>query len=221
MKVSSGLEYRVLDGNSAVLCGVGECLDEHIIVPSAIRGYSIVGIAERAFYRSSQIKSITLSRSIRFIEPQAFAWCRELTEINLFNTEEIGERAFMGCDMLTRVNFGKQLGTIGEKAFAYCPSLTSMSLPNSLTRLGSASFEGCRNLCSISLSDGIRIIENGTFYACEKLRRVELPSKLEYIDEHAFAYCVSIVEMNLPPRTVINDDAFFECGRICGNGRVS
>ena len=84
MKASSGLEYRVLDGNSAVLCGFGECLDEHIVVPSAVRGYSIVGIAEKAFYRSSKIKSITLSKSIRFIEPQAFAWCFELTKNQSF-----------------------------------------------------------------------------------------------------------------------------------------
>ena len=221
MKASSGLEYRVWDGNSAVLCGVGECLDEHIVVPSAVRGYSIVGIAEKAFYRSSKIKSITLSKSIRFIEPQAFAWCFELTEINLLNTTEIGDRAFMGCDKLARIDFGKQLEFIGEKAFAYCPALTSVSIPDSVTRLCAATFEGCRNLCSISLSNNVKIIENGTFYACEKLRRVYLSSMLEYVDEYAFAYCVSIVEMNIPARTVINNDAFFECGRMCGDGRVS
>ena len=220
MRISYGLEYVVTKNGVAILRGIGNCLDEHIVVPSSVQGYPVVGVAEKAFDRSTQIKSIVLPESVRFIESQAFAWCRELVKITL-NVSEIGDRAFMGCDSLSRIDFGEKLELIGEKAFAYCPAIVSVALPDSLTRLGAATFEGCRNLNKILLSDGIRIIENGTFYACDKLRRVELPSKLEYVDEYAFAYCISLLEMNIPSRTVINNDAFFECGRICGDGRVS
>lgn len=220
MRVSYGLEYLVTKSGVAILRGIGNCLDEHIVVPSSVQGYPVVGVAEKAFARSTQIKSIILPESVSFIEPQAFAWCRELISITL-NVSEIGDRAFMGCDRLAKIDLGERLEQIGEKAFAYCPALISVALPETVCRLGSASFEGCRNLNKISLSDGIKMIENGTFYACDKLRRVELPSKLEYVDEYAFAYCISLLEMNIPSRTVINNDAFFECGRICGDGRVS
>ena len=142
MRVSYGLEYMVMKNGVAVLRGIGNCLDEHIVIPSSVRGYPVVGIAEKAFSRSSQIRSVTLPESVRFIESQAFAWCRELTEINLTRITDIGERAFMGCDKLSHIDFGKSVELIGEKAFAYCPAITSVMLPETVIRLGAASFEG-------------------------------------------------------------------------------
>ena len=221
MNTSSGLDYTVINSNSVVVCGIGSCADEHIVIPSAVRGYTVVGIAEKAFLRSSQIKSVTLPKSVKFIDQQAFAWCRELIEVKIAAVTEICDKAFIGCDKLEAVNFGKSLEYIGKKAFAFCPSITVADLPDTVYRLSSASFEGCRSLSRIYIPESVKIIESSTFYACEKLRKVTLPSKLEYIDEFAFAYCISIVEMNISQRTVINSGAFFECGKICENGRVS
>ncbi len=209
MRISYGLEYVVMKNGVAVLRGIGNCLDEHIIVPSSVQGYPVVGVAEKAFARSTQIKSVVLPKSVEFIEPQAFAWCRELVEITS-NASEIGDRAFMGCDRLAKIDFGENLERIGEKAFGYCPALISVALPDSLTRLGSAAFEGCRNLAEISLSDNLLVIESSTFYACDSLSKVILPPILEFIDELAFAYCASIDELNIPATTVINREAFFE-----------
>lgn len=221
MRVSRGLEYAVSKSGVAILRSIGNCTDEHIVVPSAVEGYPVVGVAEKAFARSTHIKSVTLPASVRFIEAQAFAWCRELTYVKLTSTHEIGTRAFMGCDKLSWVDLGNALEEIGEKAFAYCPALSNVDLPDTVSRLCSAAFEGCRNLCTASLSRSLKIIENSTFYACESLRRVELPSKLEYIDECAFAYCSSLVDMDVPAKTVINNQAFFECRSIAYEVRVS
>lgn len=220
MRYSHGLEYRVSKSGVAVLCGIGNCFDEHIVIPSSVEGYTIVGVAEKAFARCLQIKSVTLPSSICFVGDKAFAWCRNLTKVNAYGLSEIGGRAFMGCDTLASVSFGDHLERIGEKAFAYCPSLISVALPDSLTRLGAAAFEGCRNLAEISLSDSLAIIENSTFYACESLSKVNLPSHLEFIDEYAFAYCSSIGEMDITATTVINRDAFFESS-LLKHGKAS
>ena len=221
MNRSSGLDYKVIDSSSVVVCGIGSCTDERIVIPSVVRGYTVVGVAEKAFARCARIKSVTLPKSAKFVENQAFAWCSELTEIKLASVTEICDRAFMGCDKLSSVDFGGKLEFIGEKAFAYCPALSNVDLPDTVSRLCSAAFEGCRNLCSISLSDNVKIIENGTFYACEKLRKVILSSNLEYIDEYAFAYCSSLVDMDVPTKTVINNQAFFECRSIVYEVQVS
>lgn len=220
MKYSHGLEYKVSKSGVAVLCGIGNCTDEHLIIPSFVEDFPIVGVAEKAFARCLQIKSISLPSSVTYVSDQAFAWCRNIEEVRFETVSEVGNRAFMGCDKLSCISFGNKLETIGDKAFAYCPSLSSVSLPDSLTSLGSASFEGCRNLVSITISSGISIIENGTFYACESLSQISLPKTLEYIDEYAFAYCASINEMNIPTKTVINRDAFFECS-LNKNGKAS
>ena len=214
MRYSHGLEYKVSKSGVAVLCGIGNCFDEHIVIPSSVEGYTVVGVSEKAFARCLQVKSVTLPSSICFVGDNAFAWCRNLKKVNARGLSEIGSRAFMGCDALTDVSFGDQIEKIGEKAFAYCPSLISVTLPDSLTRLGSAAFEGCRNLSEISLSDNLAIIENSTFYACDNLYKISLPSGLEFIDEYAFAYCSSIGEMNIPTKTVINREAFFESNLI-------
>lgn len=220
MRYSHGLEYKVSKSGVAVLCGIGNCTDEHLVIPSDVEGYPIVGISDKAFARLSQIKSISLPSSVAYIGEQAFAWCHNLIEVRSFNICHIGKRAFMGCDKLSSLAFGNMLETVGEKAFAHCSALRAVAFPNSITRLGASAFEGCRNLCKICLSDNISVIENGTFYACGSLCKVILPTALEYIDEYAFAYCSSITEMNVSAKTVINQEAFFECG-VSKNGKAS
>ena len=220
MRVSCGLEYTVMKSGIAILNGIGNCLDEHIVVPSEVCGYPVVGIGEKAFTRSLQIKSVTLPASVNFVESQAFAWCKELIFIKISGAAMISDRAFMGCDKLKLVSL-EATEVIGEKAFAYCPALNYVTLPDSLQRICPSAFEGCRALKYISIPDNVKIIENGTFYACSSLCKVILPSSLEYVDEYAFAYCSSLVEMDVPSKTVINKDAFFECASFPKNKKVS
>jgi hypothetical protein len=221
MKATKGLEYSLLDGGVAVLAGIGYCEKEDVVVPSSISGFPVVGVAEKAFCRSDKIKSITLPSSVRYIDEQAFAWCRNLERVSFESVLEIGERAFMGCDKLNSIDWGNELEVIGEKAFAYCTALKFVSLPESVSALGEASFEGCRGLVSIDLSNSVKMIENSTFSACTSLRQVKLPKRLEYIDEYAFAYCTAITEMLVPSKTVLNSAAFFECGNFSRSGVVS
>lgn len=213
-KVTNGLEFSLLDGGVAVLEGFGCCELEHIVVPAMIGGFPVVGVAEKAFCRSEQLRSIFFPASVRFVDAQAFAWCRNLEKVIFDGVLELGERAFMGCDNLSSVVLGGELEIIGEKAFAYCPALEALILPDSVTSIGEAAFEGCRNLRSIDISDNVKVIENGTFYACGSLRQIKLPRRLEYIDEFSFAYCISIKEMLIPSRTVLNHDAFLGCGTL-------
>lgn len=220
-KATKGLEYSLLDGGVAVLVGVGYCEQEHIVLPSFVGGFPVVGVAEKAFCRSTQIKSIHLPLSVKFVDSEAFAWCRNLERVAFKNVLEIGERAFMGCDRLSSIEFGSELEMVDEKAFAYCSAITSLDLPESLTSIGESAFEGCRNLRSVTLPDHIKVIQNSTFSACGNLCRVKLPRRLEYIDEYAFAYCTSITEMLIPSKTVLNADAFFECGSLSRKGIVS
>lgn len=221
MRTSKGLEFNILDSGVAVVSGIGYCENEYITVPEKIEGFSVVGVAEKAFCKSLQIKSITLPDSVKYIDDEAFAWCHELKSIKFEGILEIGERAFMGCDKLSEMSFGNELEVIGEKAFAYCPSIIAVELPDSVSFLGSSSFEGCRSLKSVSIPDSVKTIEYGTFYACSSLRQVKLPKRLEYIDEYAFAHCTSITEMALPSKTVLNADAFFQCGTLHRKGYVS
>lgn len=210
---SCGLGYSVTADNKAILCSVGTCTNQHIIVPEAIgNGIPVVAVADKAFFRCRRIKSVTLPASVKLIGNSAFAWCTNLKCVEMFGVVEIGERAFMGCDLLKNVFLSEFLERLGEKAFAYCPAVTELYLPNSLERIAASAFEGCRSLKSVALPRTLRIIENGVFYACTSLENINVPQKLEYIDEYAFAYCSSLSEFVIAKHTVINNNAFFECG---------
>lgn len=214
MTSSTGLDFSISSQNEAYLCGIGNCTDENVVVPSSINGYMVVGVTEKAFERNDTIKSIILPSSVESIGKMAFAWCRNLENVRIEGVIHIENRAFMGCDRLQNVVLGDYLETVGEKAFSYCSALAILSLPRHTVSVGSAAFEGCRSLRKISLPNSIKTIENSTFYACTSLRSVKLSNQLEYIDEYAFAYCISITEMNLSPKTVINNEAFFECENV-------
>ena len=214
MTSSKGLDFVINSQNEAILCGIGTCTDENVVVPSSFNGCIVVGVAEKAFERNDFVKSIVLPFSVENIEKMAFAWCRKLESIRMEGVVNIKNRAFMGCDSLKSISLGDYLTTIDEKAFSYCAALDFLNLPRHIEFIGSAAFEGCRNLKKIALPNSIKIIENSTFYACSSLRCVKLPNQLEYIDEYAFAYCISITEMNLSPKTVINSEAFFECETV-------
>lgn len=134
-----------------------------ITIPSSVnymnRTFSVTGIGESAFGGSegysganrysygkgSDVESISLPKTIRYISKNAFLNCRSLTGINLPKTvsnigdfafantsllmidlssvEEIGIYSFDQCTQLKSVIFGKELKSIGNWAFAYCSSL--------------------------------------------------------------------------------------------------
>ena len=92
-KATKGLEYSLLDGGVAVLVGVGCCEQEHMVVPSSVSGFPVVGVAEKAFFRSQQVKSIRFPSSVRFVDSEAFAWCKDLEKVTFESVLEIGDRA--------------------------------------------------------------------------------------------------------------------------------
>ena len=211
-KISLGLEYDIVKNGAVIIRSIGSCEDKDIVIPEFIDGKTVVGIANGAFARSD-IKSVALPYSLSVIGKNAFAFCAKLECISAFGVSEIGDRAFMGCDSLTDIGLSSKIKRIGDKCFAYCPSLTTAHLPDSISEMGRSVFEGCRNLIYASLPQGINIIESGTFYACQNLSRVVVPEHLEYIDEYAFAYCISLSDITISKATVVNRDAFFECGQ--------
>lgn len=134
-----------------------------VTIPSSVnymnRTFSVIGIGESAFGGSegysganrycygkgSDVESISLPKTIRYISKNAFLNCSSLTGINIPQTvtnvgdfafaktsllmidlssvEEIGEYSFDQCTQLKSVIFGKELKSIGNWAFAYCSSL--------------------------------------------------------------------------------------------------
>lgn len=97
---------------------------ETIKLPNTIKE-----IGSNAFYFSTKLKSITLQEGIKTINSGAFGCCISLKEIKLPSTvKSIGTNAFIDCKLLTRINIPGDCEFIGNDAFSWCISLSALQI---------------------------------------------------------------------------------------------
>ena len=100
---------------------------------------------------------------VRVIGPWAFAYCRNLTKVNIPDSVvTIEDCAFASCSGMESVQFGAHVATIGGGAFLYCTSLKELDLPASAATLGASAFGGCESLTKLrvenNFSSGCHIV---------------------------------------------------------------
>ncbi len=94
------------------------------------------------------------SQSLKKVGDEAFyplqgVYYNHLTDIDLGNVVEIGDRAFPLCRSLANVNLSK-VQTIGNSAFEACESLVQLALPV-CTSIGENAFGGCSSLTLLTV----------------------------------------------------------------------
>lgn len=117
---SEGLEYTYDDwGDFYILTGMGTCTDTDIVIPSTYMGKTVSSISSSAFYRNTEITSVSFMYGIHSIEGSAFLGCTSLSSVKLCNAITIGPYAFDGCTSLEVINIPKDV-KIGMCAFRGC-----------------------------------------------------------------------------------------------------
>lgn len=105
-------------------------IKDSLVIPSEVVNdditYTVVSIADRAFYGCSELISVDIPKSVSSIGRSAFYGCRGLTSIII------------------------PAGSIYEDAFRDCTGLTSMVILNG-NHIVKGAFSGCSNLTSITL----------------------------------------------------------------------
>ena len=151
----------------------------HIVIPDSIFvdgvRCRVSSVSAGAFEGNTDIVSVTLPDSLRFISRDAFRNCSNLRQINIprncaltirvfenctsleeivlrsgFNLEN-GSRLFTGCTSLKRVVIEKGY-YIGPHFFDGCTSLEELVLPSSIDEIGAEAFAGCCNLKKITIN---------------------------------------------------------------------
>ena len=176
------LEYNVKDGYKylgnednpyVILAGATEKGLTTLIVED---GCKI--ILPRVFYSYSSLTSVTIPDSVLRIGYSSFAFCNNVTTLNLGNgLIYIGNEAFMYC-MPTTLVLPDGLTYLGSQSFAYLSNNEYVVIPTSVLEIG---IEPFRNYYS---SDGV-------YYAGSK---TELEEKLPDASFGARVYCYSEVE---------------------------
>ena len=193
-----------------------------------------------------QVTEYVIGNEVASIGDYAFYKCTNLTSITIPNSvTSIGNNAFYGCDALISVAIPNSVTSIGEGAFVLCTALTSVVIPNGVKEIGYYAFSGCTGLTYIKVSDenplydsrnncnaiietesntlisgckntiipnSVTNIGDGVFSYCTGLTSVKIPNSVTSIGVYAFAGCSGLTSIEIPNSVIsIGNYAFSSC----------
>jgi hypothetical protein len=195
----------------------------------------VKSIDSYAFYKCSNLTSVTIPDSVTSIGTGAFYGCDKLTSITIPDSVTfIGNNAFYGCAKLTSITIPDGVTAIGNYAFYGCSKLTSITIPSSLTSIGNQAFYNCTGLKGIYITDltawcKINFYTSGTsstysnplYYAGnlylngELITELVIPDGVTAIKARTFTGLTSATSVTIPEGvTGINYHAFYYCTNL-------
>ena len=195
-----------------------------LVIPSTITHndtvYTITTIGYNAFWKCTNITSLTLPNTLNSIIQGAFAGCTGISGEVVFPdaVTHLGADAFRTCTSLNSVVFNDSLKTIGSSAFQGCTSLEHISsFPESLTTIYHKAFYGCNHLTSaIIIPPLVTRIYEQAFYGSH-ISSLYLSEGVTHIERMAFAGC-PITSLHMSSSVVSiysgNQGSFYGCNKL-------
>lgn len=171
---------------------------------------------EREAFADSSVRKVELSEGLISLEYGAFRDCNRLEAVTIpGGVESIGVSAFMGCHNLKTVEILPGVTAIEDKAFLDCYELETVIIPDSVKKIGADAFSNCQNLKAVILPKDIEVIKEGTFNQCFELKSINIPENVKAIGAKAFRECKSLESIKIPESvTEIGDGAFCFCEQL-------
>lgn len=106
--------------------------EDIVVVPSEVGKNRVLEIEEKAFYKNTDIKEVTISEGIEIIGDNAFSGCKNLMKIKIPGTiTEFGDDVFKGCSALKTIEFSEGAEYFYMWMFEGCKKITDIYLPAS------------------------------------------------------------------------------------------
>lgn len=199
-------EYGESDNGMSAAGSKNAELPKVLVLPDAVGGVKVKGIARGAFAGNRMIESISIPETVKEIPDYCFYDCSNLKLIRAVGAGRIGRCALYATGIevadfpeVTAVGssaFAKSKvreanlpsldsNGMGQTAFDYCLQLETVHAGN-LTTVPDAAFFGCCNLQTVSSTAGITSIGVCAFSATPKLTTVDLSEEATDIQAYAF-----------------------------------
>ncbi len=144
------LTYEVV-GDTVTVTDCKESASGALAVPPIHDGKPVTSIGSWAFWKCTNLTSVTIPDSVTSIGNFTFHSCSDLTSVTIGNSvTHIMAGAFFRCSSMTSVTIGNSVTSIGEKAFWKCSNLTSVTIPDSVIGIYNSAFEDCTSLKRIT-----------------------------------------------------------------------
>ena len=190
----------------------------------------VTNIGYDAFYECSNLSSVIIPSTVKYIEGEAFLKCKNLKSVNIPESiNYLGGGAFQCCENLVSVNIPNAVTEINTMTFCECRKLTNIKIPDGVTKIDIFAFQSCDNLRSIDIPSSVTEIKSHAFAFCENLSSVYILGSVKSIEEYAFDGCVNLKNIAVPSSvTNIGYDAFSSSSSsytnlkiICKSGSVA
>ena len=191
-----------------------------IIIPESVlyedKVYRVTSIGYEAFRGNTNLKSISIPKSVINIGEGAFSSCIGLTSVTIPNSvTTIGKWAFSGSG-LTSVIIGNSVTSMGSSVFLSCNAITSVEfhckeigdwfngfktlqyviIGDEVININKNAFKNCINLTSVNIGNSVTTIGSYAFYNCS-INSINIPISVNYIGNAAFAGCKNLTSVNI------------------------
>ena len=181
--------------------------------------YTVVAVAEQAFYGNSKLTSASLPKTLKVLCKDAFRNVRNLNELkiedlaawcnvwmangnanpiyNVFNSiqSKWGKVYFNGTQVSTSLEIPASVNRIGRSFYGF-KTLTSVTLPTGLKVLGDQSFANCINLPTVEIPSTVDSI-GSAFWGCEKINNIVIPNGVVTLGASTFYGCKALTDVKL------------------------
>ena len=150
------------------------------------------------------------------IGQKAFLACVKMIRVELpAGLIRLGDSAFGSCSGLTHVEIPSTVTDIGNFAFDRCYALASITIPNSVTRIGDYAFSSCTSLPTVTIPESVTSIGARAFNVCSGLLNITIPNKVASIGGNAFLGCIKLTRVTIPASvTTIGPGPFTGCSAL-------
>ncbi len=207
---------NIINTNTVEVIDKLNCYSGSVTLPETVTydavDYNVVSIGESAFAFCSNLTEVNLPNSINFIGEFAF-YGTGIRTIRIPNSvTTIQSSTFGRCESLETVTLPRSLTSIGTSAFSFCNKLERIDLPNSLTSIEEGGFGFCSGLKTVNFGNSLTTIEEAAFTGCTSLSSIDLPNSLITIGRRAFSTCNQLSTVHIKDKvTSIGNEAFMNC----------
>ena len=196
-------------------------------IPSQVKGYKVVGVAEDAFAGHKELKQVIMPNTLKYVGEKAFYNCSNLASFTWSkNLDEVGVDAFLNTKFYNNLLKDTKSMTylpsglliyVGKDYFGTGTALVSkemknVSIDDISTRYGVAGI----NKIEVFEDIGINNMCSGAFKGNDKIVFIDLPSHLTTISNSTFEGCKNLQGLvgTNSGVTEISKRAFADCSEL-------
>ena len=222
MKYLRGVSSIDLSGNTALTAASakGEIFNWTMLSTLDFSGCSgITEILDNAFEGYDYLSEIVLPATITRLGENSFAGTGLVTVTLSGAITSMGQRIFMDCTALTRVDLSRIPASAMAEArylFAGCTAITDMAnivLPEGLTALPLGLFNKCTGITAIDLPGNVTALGSNVFAGCTGITEANL-SGLTQLGQGVLGNCTNLTHVVLPDGLTTLNGTFQGCSSL-------